>query len=369
VVDESRSDAAPRRVTLSPGETVADAARKAIALGVESLLRHQSAAESGEAEPLHQLRVATRRLRATIELFSSVIYAAQLKIFRRDLPWIGSLAGGARECDVTSALIAARAAKIDPALKDAIVPMIAALGEGRRSEHIKLHELLASKRYRNLLAKLAHPAIKKVGADRRLGIVAAQLVRPASRGAARLGGKLAADAPDPVFHKLRVRIKRLRYELEMIAPLGAKRHRKTLKRLEELQELLGTYHDVSVASAWLLTYAETSAAPPKTMLAAGALIQSLSSREDKLRRQCMRAWRRFERSDAMHDTLEEIRRAGRLALKPVSSPVPVSEKTEKPKKNESDPPNPSRGADADLEDPPDSNHHSINSHGVTETNP
>ena len=122
--------------------------------------------------------------------------------------------------------------------------MIAALGEGRQSEHTRLHELLASKRYRALLAKLARPAIKKVGADRRLGIVAAQLVRPASRGAARLGGKLAADAPDPVFHKLRVRIKRLRYELEMIAPLGAKRHRKTLRRLEELQELLGAYHDV-----------------------------------------------------------------------------------------------------------------------------
>ena len=95
VVDESRSDAPPRRVTLSPGETVADAARKAIAFGAESLLRHQNAAESGEAEPLHQLRVATRRLRATIELFSNVIYAAQLKIFRRDIPWIGSQAGGA----------------------------------------------------------------------------------------------------------------------------------------------------------------------------------------------------------------------------------------------------------------------------------
>ena len=95
MVDASRSDAPPRRVTLSAGETVADAARKAIALGVESLLRHQSAAESGEAEPLHQLRVATRRLRASIELFSSVIYAAQLKIFRRDIPWIGTMAGGA----------------------------------------------------------------------------------------------------------------------------------------------------------------------------------------------------------------------------------------------------------------------------------
>ncbi len=362
MVDAPRSEAPPRKVTLSPGETVADAARKAIAFGAESLLHNQAAAESGDAEPLHQLRVATRRLRASIELFSSVIYAAQLKIFRRDLPWIGTMAGGARECDVTSALIAARAAKIDPDLKEAIAPMLAALDEGRKSEHTRLHELLASKRYRNLLAKLAHPAIKKVGADRRLGIVAAQLVRPASRGAARLGEKLAHDAPDPVFHKLRVRIKRLRYELEMIAPLGAKRQRKTLNRLEELQEMLGLYHDTTVAIAWLMSYAETSAAPPRTMLAAGALIQSLSSREKKLRRQCMRAWRRFERSDAMHDTLEEIRRAGRLALKPVSLPAPANENTEN---GESDPPNRPQVAQDDNDDAPHSNHDS-NSHSVTE---
>jgi CHAD domain-containing protein len=319
VIDASRTDAPPRRLTLSPGATVGDAARQALAFGAETLLRHQNAAESGDAEPLHQLRVATRRLRASIELFSNVIYAAQLKLYRRDIPWISAQAGAVRECDVTPALIAARAARIDSDLRDALPPMLAALDERRRFEHAKLYELLASKRYRNLLAKLTRPAIKKLGADRRLGLVAAQLLRPAARGVARLGEKLAGDAPILLFHKLRVRIKRLRYELELVAPLGGKRHRKTVARLEELQELLGLYHDVTVASAWLLSYADTSGAPPRTVLAAGALIQSLNSRENKLRRRCMRAWRRFERSDAMHDALEEIRRAGRLALKPVSS--------------------------------------------------
>jgi CHAD domain-containing protein len=362
VIDASRSDAPPRRVTLSPAETVADAARIAIAFGAESLLRHQAAAESGEAEPLHQLRVATRRLRASIELFSSVIYAAQLKIFRRDLPWLGRQAGAVRECDVSSALIAVRAERIDPDLKAAIAPMIAALDHRRQSESAKLSELLESKRYRNLLAKLSRPAIKKVGADRRLGIVAAQLIRPATRGASRFGDKVADDAPALVFHKLRVRIKRLRYELEMVSQLGAKRHKKTLRRLEALQELLGLYHDVTVASAWLLSYAETSAAPPRTILAAGALIQSLASREKKLRRQGMRAWRRFERSDAMRDTLEEIRQAGR-SLMPVSSPVPDTEKYE------SDPPAPSQIARHVIDRTPHSNHESIGSHAVAETNP
>jgi CHAD domain-containing protein len=352
VIDSSRPEApARRRVTLSPAETVADAARKAIAFGAESLLRNQNAAESGEAEPLHQLRVATRRLRASVELFSKVIYASQLKFLRRDLPWLGAQAGTVRECDVTSDLIAMRADRIDPDLKAAIGPMITALDERRKTEHAKLYELLASKRYRGLLAKLSRPAIKKVGADRRLGIVAAQLIRPASRGASRLGEKIADDAPALLFHKLRVRIKRLRYDLEMMASLGAKRHKRTVKRLEELQELLGLYHDTTVATEWLMSYAETSAAPPRTMLAAGALIQSLASREKKLRRQGMRAWRRFERSDAMQDTLEEIREAGKLSLMPVSSPAPDAET------GESDPPSETQIAH--------SNHNS-NSHSATE---
>ena len=363
MVEASRTDAPPRRLTLSPGETVADGARKAIAFGAESLLWHQNAAEAGDAEPLHQLRVAARRLRATIELFSNIIYAAQLKIYRRDIPWIGGQAGAVRECDVTAALIGARAAKIDPDLKAAIAPMIAALDERRKSEHAKLYHLLASKRYRNLIAKLSRPAIKKIGGDRMLGPVAAQLIRPATHSAARLGRKLAGDAPTLVFHKLRVRVKRLRYELEMIAPLGAKRHKKTLARLEALQELLGLYHDVTVASAWLLSYAETSAAPPRTLLAAGALIQSLAGRESKLRRRCMRAWRRFERSDAMRDTLAEIRRAGRLAVMPVSAPAPAADASE------SDLLNQSQIARREIEDAPQSNHNSINSQSATETIP
>jgi len=55
-----------------------------------------------------------------------------------------------------------------------------------------------------------------------------------------------------------------------------------------------------------------------------------------------------------------------LALKPVSSPPPVSEKTEK---SEFGSPNQSPVGDPDLEDAPDSNRHSMHSHSATETNP
>src|SRR5229473_2800371 len=70
---------ARRRARNSRWQTLRDPVRKAIAFGVESMTLNQAAAESGEPEPLHQLRVASRRLRASIELFSGVIYAGQLK--------------------------------------------------------------------------------------------------------------------------------------------------------------------------------------------------------------------------------------------------------------------------------------------------
>lgn len=325
MAEASPADAPTRRVTLHPGECVADAARKAIAFGVESIRLNQDAAAGGDAEPLHQLRVASRRLRASIELFSGVIYAGPLKIYRRDVPWILGQAGTVRECDVTSALLRNRAAKIDPELRESMAPLLEALDARRKSEHAVLYEMLASKRFRSLLAKISHPPTKKVGGARTLGAAAPQLIRTIVRSAMRFGGKLESHAPAAAFHKLRVRIKRLRYALEMLRPLGGKRHKRTLRRLEELQETLGMYHDVVVASAWLRQYAETSAAPPKTILAAGALIQSLATREAKLRRRGIKSWRRFERSDTMRHALDEIRRAGKLALMPVTSPDPIQD--------------------------------------------
>ena len=327
MAEDSRPETPPRRVTLLPGETIADAARRAIASGVESLERHRVDAQAGGVEPLHQLRVSTRRLRASIELLAGVIYAPQLKIFRRDIPEITHDAGAVRECDVTAALLKERARKIDPNLADAISPMLETLDQRRKAASQNLRALLESRRYRNLVAKLSRPAVKKLGADRKLGAVAPRLLRPVARGAFRIGDKLTADAPASLLHKLRVRLKRLRYELEMMASLGAKRHKKTLARLEELQELLGVHHDTTVAAEWLLSYAETSGAPPKTILAAGALLQSLAGREEKLRRRCVKMWRRFERSDAMRDTLEEIRRAGKLALTAMTPTIAAPDKS------------------------------------------
>jgi CHAD domain-containing protein len=296
----------PNKLQLAAAEPLAEAAARSIRFFRDVMLRQHDAAIAGEIEPVHQLRVSSRRLRAAIELFAGVLYAASLKTYRRDVPWIARQAGAVRNCDVLEILFKEREAKLHPTLRDSLAPLNEAIAAERKATHAQLVHDLSSRRYANLAVRLAAPAIKTARGRARLGIAAPDLVAPMIRGIRKKGAKLAEDAPAEVFHKLRVRIKRLRYAFEMLAALAGKRHRKILERLEDLQELLGTYNDTNVAIAWLHSFASSAAAPASTVLAAGAMIQSLGSRAVKLRGQCLKAWQRFDRSEVLEDAMGEI---------------------------------------------------------------
>jgi CHAD domain-containing protein len=320
------SAAAPksRKIVLAPADTLAAAAKDAIMAGCDALEREAPAAAAGEIEPIHQLRVATRRLRAALDLFSHVTNANQHRILLRDLGWIAQTAGAVRECDIMAQTIHARSRKLDDPLASALATLYGALEERRRGALEVLAQSLGSGRFHAMTARLRTPRINRRGTDARLGPAAAGLLQPVVRSIRRAGAKLGDDAPAEVVHRLRVRIKRLRYELEMLSALGGKRDRKALKRLEAMQDLLGTYNDVCVTIAWLVAYPNAAGAAPEAMLAAGAMAQSLAGRKQKLSRRCLAAWRKFARSEIISDVIAEIRRAGRQATAGEPAPVKLS---------------------------------------------
>jgi CHAD domain-containing protein len=303
-----------RKLTLAPDCTVAESARLAIRFGLDAMSRQHDAGIAGDVESIHQLRVSSRRLRAAIELFSSVLYSSALKLYRRDIPWIAHQAGEVRNCDVLETLFKERARKLDRALKNSLDPILAAIGAERAAAHVQLIRDLSSKRYQSLVVRLSSPPIKMARASAKLGLAAANLLEPSLRRAAKKGAKLDDEAPSADFHKLRVRVKRLRYVLEMVPAMAGKRHRKALARIEEMQELLGNYNDVSTAIAWLHNYAASSGAPPATILAAGAMLHSLSQRSRKLRARSLKAWDRLDKSEILKELLDDMRaRAAELA--------------------------------------------------------
>lgn len=309
------------RIVLSPGDTIADAAKGAMHAGCAILESQSDAAEAGEIEPIHQLRVATRRLRAVLDLFSHAVNATQRRLLDRDLQWLAQMAGAVRECDIMAATIQARSRKLDDPLASAIAMLYGALDVRRRGALTSLSDLLGSKRYLAMISRLHSPRINRRGTDARLGPAAASLLRPAIAAIRRAGARLGEDAPPEAVHHLRVRIKRFRYELEMLSAIGGKRRRKALKRLEAMQDLLGSYNDVCVTISWLVAYPASEDPEPEAMLAAGAMAQSLARRREKLGRRCVQAWRKFERSEIISEVITEIRRSGREVA--AAEPAPV----------------------------------------------
>jgi CHAD domain-containing protein len=305
---------APRAI-IAPDQPLADAVRTTLATGVAGMTYYEPTAIAGEIEPVHQIRVAVRRLRATVQLCAGALHGSRVRTYKRDLPWLGQAAGAVRDCDVIEALIRECGGRLDPALAGALTPLCDALAIGRRAAHAAFVEELRTKRYAQMCDRLAHPLLRRALPATAAGCSAPAMIAPIARSVRKAGKRIGGDAPPELFHRLRVRIKRLRYALEMLAEMGAKRSRKALLRLEQMQELLGMHQDVVSTTAWLRAYAaDAGPVPPETLMAAGAIIQALVMRREKLAARARRRWRKIVRSGVLDDALKEVSRAAEQRL-------------------------------------------------------
>jgi CHAD domain-containing protein len=303
--------ARPPKIVLAPGDPAVAAAQTALRQGLEALRFHETAALAGEVEAIHQLRVATRRLRALVELFSGVLHGTRVRVLRRDLPWVGQTAGVTRECDVIEQLIRDRSARLDSTLRESLAPIYEALSARRRSEHGNLAAKLTSTRYQTILGRLASAPVRKIPPAVTVRALAPTMLRPIARGTMSAGAKLKPGCPPERMHRLRIRLKRLRYALEMMDALAGKRTRKAARELAALQDLLGLHNDVVVAVAWMREYAADAVAPPHALLAAGALIHSLHKRQRKLAGRSLKGWKRIDRDGIIREALAEVARNAR----------------------------------------------------------
>jgi CHAD domain-containing protein len=309
------STRAPRAV-IATTLPIAAAVRQTLAVALAAMTSYEAAAIAGEIEPLHQMRVAARRLRAIVQLFAGAIHGSRVRIYKRDLPWLGHAAGAVRECDVIEALIHECGARLDPALALALTPLGEALAAQRNVALARFVAELRSRRYARMCQRLADPLLRRALPANSAGCAAAPaMVAPIAKSVRKAGKRIARGAAPELFHRLRVRIKRLRYALELLAGMGGKRSRKALLRLEEMQELLGVHQDVVATIAWLRAYARASGGvAPETLMAVGAMLQGLVTRREKLAARACRRWRKIVRSGLLDDALDEISRAAEAQL-------------------------------------------------------
>jgi CHAD domain-containing protein len=304
------------RALVAPDSSIDDSARLALAAGVTALKHYETAAVAGEIEPVHQMRVSVRRLRATVRLFATVIHGARKRIYERELKWLGQAAGGVRDCDVMAELLRDCSAHLDSTLAEALTPVAEALAARRDAELSRFVDDLRTKRYARMCERLADPLLRRTLPPTDVGCYAPVMIAPIARKVRKAGKRIAAaDVPSALFHRLRVRVKRLRYAFEMLPGMCGKRSRKALARLEQMQELLGAHQDLVAMLAWLRDYAANAHdVAPETLMAVGALVQTLGERRRKLAVQTYRRWRKVARAGVIKDALNEISRLAQRRL-------------------------------------------------------
>ncbi len=214
---------------------------------------HNGALHTDDVEYIHQMRVATRRLRAALRLFAPALPEGLRDALRWPIATLARQLGRARDLDVLLGEI------VDPVLAalpeeprlSALAGDITNLRYGVRAE--VLASLAAPDYGRMLLTAVEalHPAATPVLEVGSLDEFAAARLHHLCRRVRRLAA--AAHTNDPAsLHALRIGIKRLRYALEFFATLGAEAPGRRLhSRLAEVQDVLGRIIDLTNAGVLL----------------------------------------------------------------------------------------------------------------------
>jgi triphosphatase len=87
-------------VAITPDATVQSAFQTIVWACIHQLVANQPVMLRGDPDALHQMRVALRRLRAAISLFSEMLADAETDWVKSELKWIAGELGPARELDV-----------------------------------------------------------------------------------------------------------------------------------------------------------------------------------------------------------------------------------------------------------------------------
>jgi len=215
-----------------------------------------------EAEHVHQLRVAQRRLKTALKLFPEWIDETWNAQVAPDLKWFGDLLADARDWDVfTDTTLPAYAAADDEHRQDSWSVLNRAADAKRMAARKRLVDAMSSPRYASLAVAFvqwfstleAPPEL----ADRTLGEHAQKRITKHYRKIARTPDLTSIDAS--TRHKVRIHAKRLRYALEFFRSIVTRSTRKDVeKALGDLQTVLGDGNDAAVAAQRLATLEEAN---------------------------------------------------------------------------------------------------------------
>jgi CHAD domain-containing protein len=258
-----------------------------------AILVHDPGTRLGEdAEELHQMRVAVRRLRALLRAARPMLDREWVNDLRSELAWAGGSLGEVRDLDVLLDHLRADAAALGAAERAAFEPLTAELERRREKARKAMLRDLSSQRYIRLLDRLESELdAPPQDGD---GLTLAQIARREHRRLRRAVNALGDAPPDEELHEVRKQVKRARYAAELAERSRGRPASRYISAAKEMQDLLGDHQDAHVAEGVIRELAE--GASGTAALAAGMLVEHQRERRRDARRALPGTWERLRKS-------------------------------------------------------------------------
>ncbi len=302
-----------------------------------------------DIEHVHRMRVATRRLRAALPIFSLCFPTKKVAQWTSDIRQITRALGAARDSDVQIELLTQILSSLpETHLRPGVRRLLLRRQQTRTALQPKVvqavekfHESPTLTSFPAALAPhLPPPEVESpvLTFDHALYALAAEHIQ------ARLEEFLSFEAhvayPDHAeeLHAMRIAAKGLRYTLEAFAPLYADQLKDELKTLRAFQDTLGALHDADVWLAELPRFAEKElrrtekfygSARPFRSLRPGLdyFAQNRASERERVYQELVRLWEQTQTRGLWSSLLDQVQLPLLRAegLYPAVQPTPSDE--------------------------------------------
>lgn len=282
-------------------QAMAEAGRRVLQRHAEAFLSRQyGLAYRADVEYVHELRVATRRLRAAMRVFGRS-FRGRLKEPAARFQELAAVLGEARDCDVFLDFLRSYTER-NPKTARWLNGLVRSERRRRREAYRRVEKTLAAPACQRFLHTFYESLKGPAGSEEELIPAGKGLSRTAAQGARKalrraLGkttayGRRIGALSGPQQHELRIACKKLRYAAEFFAEIFPPALAKLIKTATELQDLLGAAHDTDVYAQRIEDYFRRSRSR-KSAKVMRAVRASLRGQGRRSLARADRIWKRF----------------------------------------------------------------------------
>ncbi len=222
-----------------------------------TLLRH--AIRDPQTKAIHDLRVASRRVREALALFAPCYPKKTLRPLRRTVRGVTSALGELRNADEAFLFLDRLSSQLAPPGRDFLTAPIERCRRRRKKERERLRPVLEGWQDGSLAKRFyraaGRPILLTAGPDHPVFLPVAEFARtaldPRDSEIPQLLPQTLREEEIEAQHRLRIAVKHLRYRAEILSPLFQCGFRGIHDRLKTYQEELGKMHDLDVFAALL----------------------------------------------------------------------------------------------------------------------